>query len=1038
MEYKGMELSTQYAKRITITSFMILFSLAAFTLFHIQSCVPGNETKKISIEVHEGTELAFDLSPNGQTIVFDLLGQIWLLPVEGGDARAITDSVNESAEHLHPTFSPDGQRIVFWESRPMSWGLSSMNLEGEERRNLTEYDSDSDIFHACSPKNGDIVFVRGQELMIYSGNERESVVEIKIDGLPHPGITDPVWTPDGNHLVFVNANANRMAHRAGRLWRVEAKGGTAEPLTPEKSPVRAPAFSPDGRSISYFLWNHGFFELWIQKLDGNEAHKLIEHADMTPLCSRWLPEGDEIIYSAEGRLWRISVENETPREIPFVARLNFSQKRANLNPVNFPEAELVKQTRGHMGFVLSPDGQKIAAIALGKLWGWQVGDDPEIITALPVTASCLCWSPDNLHVAWSAGITGFEDLFMTNVQTGLTRRLTELPGTETKPSWSPDGQFIAFIHLEDDSSGILRQSRNATLRVFNVNKSPVADLTETRELKVYQGGGRIGTLSPGILLSGLLWGPDSRWLLTGNWGTPILTSLDGEIRELKDSKNLPADQQTLLWGQDGLLLYQKNYMLWRIPFDPEIGIKGEAIPISEDPALYPSSAKDGSVLYVSGEGWRLRRPNGEVKNIGWPISFKIPESPDSLLISDVQIIDGTGRNLTPPRDILVDKGRIVKIGPHGKGQGLNITNVIEGEGRIVIPGLIDAHVHCWDQVFLPEYLYEGITTVREMGSQLAWIKGFQELVEAGVQSGPRIVLGGLQLGPSLIPSSENWNPYGLEGYDRVLSLAQAFDLDFIKMYWPENSYSGAEFIEMAHARGFPVASHFGYPLPLAAAGIDSKEHLLGLISTLGPRFGGTMHDDIVQLSKASGIGLIPTIDMSYRYIAAFNEESILEEAQISPFLNDRLVSYMPRFLPPSKSQRADMNQRAVVGRNNVDRFFKAGALLAAGTDYPFYWTPWMLHRELEQYVFAGMSPLDAIVSATRNAAQVLHADRDIGTIEEGKLADLLILDANPLENIRNTRTIWKVIQGGKIVERDELKNWQHREEEAVAKVGREK
>lgn len=98
---------------------------------------------------------------------------------------------------------------------------------------------------------------------------------------------------------------------------------------------------------------------------------------------------------------------------------------------------------------------------------------------------------------------------------------------------------------------------------------------------------------------------------------------------------------------------------------------------------------------------------------------------------------------------------------------------------------------------------------------------------------------------------------------------------------------------MAHASGFPVSSHFGYPLLLAAAGIDSKEHLIGLIGSTGLRFGGTLYDDIVQLSKAIGMWLIPTIDMSYRYIAAMNEESVLKEAKESPFLNDRLASYMP-------------------------------------------------------------------------------------------------------------------------------------------------
>ena len=119
----------------------------------VVSCETGNGTKLISIEVHEGSELAFDLSPDGNTIVFDLLGQIWLLPVEGGEARPITDSVKDTTEYLSPTFAADGERILFWESRPESWGLSSMDLSGEERRILTSHDSPTDLFHSYSHEN---------------------------------------------------------------------------------------------------------------------------------------------------------------------------------------------------------------------------------------------------------------------------------------------------------------------------------------------------------------------------------------------------------------------------------------------------------------------------------------------------------------------------------------------------------------------------------------------------------------------------------------------------------------------------------------------------------------------------------------------------------------------------------------------------------------------------------------------------------------------------------------------------------------------
>jgi hypothetical protein len=223
---------------------------------------------------------------------------------------------------------------------------------------------------------------------------------------------------------------------------------------------------------------------------------------------------------------------------------------------------------------------------------------------------------------------------------------------------------------------------------------------------------------------------------------------------------------------------------------------------------------------------------------------------------------------------------------------------------------------------------------------------------------------------------------------------------------------------------------------LVAAGIDSKEHLFNQIGSTGHRFGGILfgglYDDIIQLAKESGMSIVPTIDMSPRNIAADYEKSIIEEAKTSPFLTDRLNSFMPRSRSLAGQRRTKKNE--LIGRENLAKLYSAGVILAAGTDYPFLWTPWMLHRELEEYVRAGLSPLEAIIAGTQNAAHVLRAEKDIGTIEVGKLADLVILDANPLENIRNTRKIWKVIKGGKEVDREALQNWIKHEAEEVANI----
>jgi imidazolonepropionase-like amidohydrolase len=252
------------------------------------------------------------------------------------------------------------------------------------------------------------------------------------------------------------------------------------------------------------------------------------------------------------------------------------------------------------------------------------------------------------------------------------------------------------------------------------------------------------------------------------------------------------------------------------------------------------------------------------------------------------------------------------------------------------------------------------------------------------------------------------------------------------MYEPINPSSGASFTRMAHERGFPVSSHWGYPLPIAASGIDSKEHALSFLG-LGPRICGTLRDDMAQLSKEGGIGIVPTLSSAIRQLAMRNG-SIVGEIQDSAFLSGLLGLYGFNTPVPAVAKRLEMEVHG--GRANVARFHKAGARLATGTDSPFYWMPWGLHRELEEFVASGLSPLEAITAATLNAAIVLKAENEIGTIETGKLADLVILDESPLEDIRNTRRIWKVIQGGRIANREALEHWVEREAETIADIVR--
>src|SRR5262249_35354519 len=201
--------------------------------------------------------------------------------------------------------------------------------------------------------------------------------------------------------------------------------------------------------------------------------------DVTTTRVRWIPGKDELMYSADGRLWTIAASGGQPAQVPFTANLSFTRQQFAAPPARFPEPGQQQPARGFMGLALSPDWRQIGMLALGKLWIIPVGSNaPRKVADVPFEATALAWAPDGSEVAWSAGVADKEDLFATNLNTGATRRVTSLPGRETYPVYSPDGRHLAFVNV---------QNEEGVLRVVDAHSSDVADRGKTQSL------GSIGT-----------------------------------------------------------------------------------------------------------------------------------------------------------------------------------------------------------------------------------------------------------------------------------------------------------------------------------------------------------------------------------------------------------------------------------------------------------------------------------------------------------------------------------------------------------------
>ena len=968
-------------------------------------------TETISIRVSEGTTLGFDISPDGRLIVMDLLGQLWLVPAGGGTARPLTNAVRDAAEDLDPSFSPDGRRLVFRGERNGRTGLWLLNLDGGGPRQLTQlsnpdgYDGNA----AWAPDGRTIAFTRtippdssnnsGRIKLVLLDVDSGVTRDLSITGLRDPFVSDPSWVNGGKEIVFVTRMPQTT--RGGRVWIVSAKGGQAKPVTEDSVQALFPTFSSDGRFMAYFAPDmDGRMQAWKQEVSptNTDAHspiRMTNHADVTPTRIRWF--GDSLLYSADGHLWRVAASGGPPVEIGFTASLSITRQKGALPSARFPEPGRQQPARGFMGLALSPEGRRIAILALGKLWLVPLNGTPYAVTKVPFEASSLAWSPDGTEVAWSAGVADQEDVFATNLKTGSTRRVTALPGREAYAAYSPDGRYLSFVHAQGEG----------VLRVIDNHSSTVTNVEQTRSL------GPIGlnwTSPP-------QWSPESDGLLVSGEArvnqpaTATFVPLSGERKTLTRFPDAPI---FLRWTRQNSIVFVRHDRLWQARFD-RTGMLAEPQAIGRSAALYLSSADDGTLLFVSDGGLRLRSRDGNEQSLGWPISYTPPVAARTL-IRNVRIIDGTGAPITGPREILVENGRIKRIAVSGSLSRTG-AQVIDGGGRTLIPGLIDLHAHTYRPDLLPGFVYFGVTTIRDQGSAMAPLVAYADAIAAGSLPGPRVAYGGFQFysdwpfdeeqGRGIEPEAD------ADHIKRAVALAQSFGAQHIKTRTFRRWDINARMISEAHRRGMRATGHCSHLLPLIAAGMDAKEHI-GLCEPRGDTY---VYDDLIQLFRAAGIGVVPTITYLDFAIRVNERPALLDDdAELMPFVPAR--DNFDWMINLKAAARKEWIQKAAQARETTLKLSRAGVTIGTGTD--IWQIPTGVHMELEQLVAAGLTPMEAIRAATGGAAQILGAGKELGTIEIGKWADLVFLDADPLSDIRNTRRIWNVMHNGQLIDRSAI------------------
>jgi len=441
---------------------------------------------------------------------------------------------------------------------------------------------------------------------------------------------------------------------------------------------------------------------------------------------------------------------------------------------------------------------------------------------------------------------------------------------------------------------------------------------------------------------------------------------------------------------------------------------------------------------------------------------------DTLVLTEVNVVDVHSGEIHSDQIVIIVKNRITTVGPRKQVRYPRNAPTINGRGAYLIPGLWDMHVHLvfgdWfplaQQISLPLFVANGVTGVRDMGSELETVQAWRNEIEAGRLIGPRIMTSGAMLdGPKpRFPSSiAIATP---EDGRRAVDNQKHAGVDFIKLQSLIPRDAVFAIADEARKQEIPFEGHVPDSVrasEMAEAGMHSFEHLIGIFEGSSP-----LEDEFLKGDKTETRFLAsydPARAAALAGLLAKNQTwqcpTLVWERggnliDVTDFSKDTRAKYVPAYWKDhtwkkfTEQIEAEFNTDDLETRKKflekeleiVQLLHKAGVPFLAGTDTPpgvYIFPGFSLHEELQRFVAAGFTPLEALQTATLNPARFFYMEDQLGAIESGKFADLVFLDANPLEDIRNTQKVSGVILNGRFFSRNDLQKMLRGVEESAKK-----
>ena len=988
----------------------------------VAACAASSVAEELEVVLREGTNFAVARSPVDDSFILDLQGTLWRLPSDGWEATALTDGMGDDRM---PHISPDGARVVFQSYRAGTWDIWAANADGSALVALTDSRVD-DREPVFSPDGTRVAFSSDR-----NGNYDIWVLDLEtqeLEALTRHEASDfmPAWSPSGDAIAFVSERDSEPA-----LYRLEP-GSDGEPtrLASFDGRIAAPSWSPNGSRIALRLLELGSMSadalgpapessrLVLVSVDSGEVVDLVTPTDVFPFRIEWLGDA-EIVYTAAGSLWRQSLEGGAEaRAIPFEATVTLDRSPYRRRDVDLIEDGEELPVRGIVRPVVSPDGSKIAFAALGDIWTVSSqGGEPVALTRDEHLDSDPSWSPDSSSLVYSSDRWGTMDLWVKAVSASHRtrgRQLTFAIGAEMSPAWSPDGTKVAYvdersrIHVVPATGGddevLSSPRRGVSQPSWSSDSHHLAfAVHEPISSRFREGYNRIHVLDTRSSLSGL---------------SRVVEQPKGSVGT--------RDGDGPVWSPDGRsMAFAMDGGLWVMPV--AIDGKPRDVPreVVREAVDFPSWSPDSaSILFVGPKGMkRVDLESGRATHVGVQHHYEAVSAGGRFMIRDVRIVDGSRETALEHQDVVIEGNRIESIEPTRAVPPRDM-RVIDGAGKTLIPGLIEMHTHlslpAWGSQHGKVWLAYGITSIRTLTDAPYRTLEERESVRSGRRIGPRVFMTGAAMDGDRVYYTSNLAIGDEEELAREMQRAFDIGYDLVKTYvrLPDDLQKLA--IEEAHRQGIFVTSHELYPA--LAYGVDGVEHVAGTSRRgYSPKLSdlGRSYDDVIELIGRSGVYFTPTVLIYGGWtLALAREPELVRERRFEKLFP---AWAQDRFKSAPVTENADAASDVVAPifetvRGVSDR----GGRILAGTDSPIVPYGLSLLLEIQQLAEAGLAPMEALDSATRVAAEALGVGHELGTIEVGKIADLVLLGGDPLEDIGNLRKTELVIMNGRLVTVEQL------------------